>query len=1275
MRIPCKAREILRWALFAITAALPSLFQNELFAYWTLPFFALFGLAFAEITHFKRLRFFPALLSLAVVLALASAFARVIAGALGDTAYTAWYARVSLTAYPIFLVSIAAFASSRLYRASSAWKALEPLALLALFGLGFWSQGNYHLTVFNHPLKAALFALIVCIVAFSSMLFSDGRMRRMTAALTALLPVLLLSGFLVIGHFSVGSVTANGGLIQPTLFRFDFSPFLSLQSDISLNDRLVLIAHVPEEYSSSLLRRMSLSGWDPAKGFYEQSAPGESAQITAVPPETLALSDPGYALRNTVRQEFFIVNFDPKSLIAMDYPIRIEPFKIWKTDSFNGAYAVTSRATGYMPFELYDSPPPDPSNAGDNSKQLSAEDLAFYTRIDPETDSFVRPIATALSGGVSGYYDRVMALNLWLLGNSFRYSLHPGTAPDGNQLRYFLTESRKGYCTYYAFSLALLCRSLGIPARVAAGFFMAPDSGALDYYPIRSNMAHAWVEVFFPEYGWIAFDPTNQNPAEGEALPFDFSPRGDEFLGLLNEIIERKNELTLAADDSETATAPRNPLRMLADFLSKEKRYAFLLLALLPLYPLFREAKERFLLRTTKNARLAILLAEGQSRKALKRTIPSPEILSLREELTRLANKARFARGMDQEEADAARSLLRRIRASLRADRKKGRKGKKAGIILFFALLLGAIGSDNPLHAQEIPSEAGADAVATLLLERANRAISAENWETATALLLEGKQRFPANPSFPYTLGSLFLEQSLYPAAIRELEKALDLGYANPEIYLKLSDATGYENQDEDSLLWLRRYVTEEPDNLSAWASFGWLCYKTHRFEEGIETLNRITETWGADGNVLVGLGNLYSAVYDYENAKARYSQAIDLANEKNQQYLASVYYYNRSILEESFYRFDDAYHDAELSLEAAPRASGFLMQAELEQRKLEYGNAIEKYAKAQSLDTTPLATLGLAETLLQAGYPERAYAQLQSITAKTDRSWIANYGTTTQQFSSDLYRLERDYWRIRKNQEKRKVMHSFSTEMKRLFSLALFSFREWLFDAKFRISTLAISRSYTVPKEGDSGRGLYYHSFKYVALDRWPELAKPHLQAAQSIETLHIPMAQPSYYYEWGALYNDVAALDNAIRTLDPLWERKILSEALSKRLQTLARRDLARRADVSDRLYQLDPSRFLFDDRNLQVRIFIDPSIKRNVEKRISSALSSAGFQDNPLSELQVAIRATPEGIKISLEKDNGIITESPQIIHNLKLSPPVISQFVNNFSTIVFQSNLGA
>ena len=58
-------------------------------------------------------------------------------------------------------------------------------------------------------------------------------------------------------------------------------------------------------------------------------------------------------------------------------------------------------------------------------------------------------------------------------------------------------------------------------------------------------------------------------------------------------------------------------------------------------------------------------------------------------------------------------------------------------------------------------------------------------------------------------LGSLFLDQTLYPAAVRELELALDLGYSNPDAYLKLSDATGYENRDEDSLLWLRRYVAE----------------------------------------------------------------------------------------------------------------------------------------------------------------------------------------------------------------------------------------------------------------------------------------------------------------------------------------------------------------------------------------------------------------------------------------------------------------------------------
>lgn len=1272
MAIRFNPTNTVRWTLFILTAALSVLFQPEVFSIGELPAAVITGLIFAEFSLKKRIRFLPALGLLAALLFLAAKSARLTAALIGDTMFTDWYVRLSLTALPILAAALAAFASDRLYRTNDFWKPLEPLALLALFCFSFWNQGSYRMTVFDHPLKAAGFALAFFIITLAALLLSLSGRKRRFASIPILLPFLLLAGFLGVRNFSTGSVSANGGLIQPTLFRFDFSPFLSLQSDISLNDRLVLIAHVPEDFSSSLLRRMSLSGWDPAKGFYEETAPGEAGQTVTVPSKPVALNDPGYLLRNTVRQEYFIVNFDPKSLIAIDYPVRIEPYKIWKTETFNGAFAVTSRTTGFIPFELYDSPPPAPDTA--ENLQLSPEALEFYTRIDPETDSFINPLALSLTEGITGYYDRITALNLWLLGDSFRYSLHPGTASDGNQLRYFLTETRRGYCTYYAFALALLCRSLDIPARVAAGFFMVPDSGALDYYPVRSNMAHAWVEVFFPKYGWVSFDPTNQTPAEGENIQFDFSPRGDEFLDLLNEIIERKSELAFADGTMQGELQNRNLLLTLNEFLQKTGWRGLFGLFLLPLFFLFKEIFRSALLYLTKNPRRAVLLAEGLAKNPLKKASGHPEIRALGEALQHLANKARFSPDMDHTDAERARSLLKSIRSALRSKNRKtkGARNNPSTLILVFTIIISSFLAYD-VKAQETPDQTGPDP-ASQLLDRANKAIAAENWESATNLLLEGKGRFPNNAQFPYTLGNLFLDQELYPAAIRELETALDLGFSKPDIYLQLSDATSYENRDEESLLWLRRYTAEVPDNLSAWASFGWLCYKTHRFSEGIIALNRIVETWGPDGNVLVGLGNLYSAVYDYDNAKDRYTKAIKQANEKKQQYLASVYYYNRSILEESFYRFNDAYHDAALSLEASPRASGYLMQAELELRKLDYRSAAERYAKAQNLDSTPLATIGLAETFMQAGYPDKAYAQLLSVTANTDRSWIANYGTTTRQFSSDLYRLERDYWHLQKNLEKRKVVHSFSTALKRLYFIFSASFKEWLHEAKFRLSTLDIARTYAVPDEAESAGSLYYHSFKYVALDRWPDLAKSHLASAEDIETVPIPLAKPSYSFEWGALKKDLSDLDEAIRTLDPVWEREILSEALGLRLKTVSKGNYSNAAIISGRLFQLDPARFLKDDLKLQVRFNIDSALDSGTAGKIITALRRTGFQKNTASELLVSLRVIPEGISISLKKDNGNITSIPQVIHNSRPSAQVIAESVNSFSTVVFQADLG-
>jgi transglutaminase-like putative cysteine protease len=69
-----------------------------------------------------------------------------------------------------------------------------------------------------------------------------------------------------------------------------------------------------------------------------------------------------------------------------------------------------------------------------------------------------------------------------------------------------LATYRKGFCQYYATTMAALLRRMGVPARIAEGFLPGDRTGTTEI--IRATDAHAWVEVYFPLYGWVTFDPT-----------------------------------------------------------------------------------------------------------------------------------------------------------------------------------------------------------------------------------------------------------------------------------------------------------------------------------------------------------------------------------------------------------------------------------------------------------------------------------------------------------------------------------------------------------------------------------------------------------------------------------------------------------------------------------------------------------------------------------------------------------------------------------------------
>jgi transglutaminase-like putative cysteine protease len=78
---------------------------------------------------------------------------------------------------------------------------------------------------------------------------------------------------------------------------------------------------------------------------------------------------------------------------------------------------------------------------------------------------------------------------------------------------------RRGYCQYYATTMAVVLRDLGIPARLVDGFLPGERGPGSAFEVVSTSAAHAWVEVYFPGYEWIPFDPTGGGIAQLQALP------------------------------------------------------------------------------------------------------------------------------------------------------------------------------------------------------------------------------------------------------------------------------------------------------------------------------------------------------------------------------------------------------------------------------------------------------------------------------------------------------------------------------------------------------------------------------------------------------------------------------------------------------------------------------------------------------------------------------------------------------------------------------------
>jgi transglutaminase-like putative cysteine protease len=144
----------------------------------------------------------------------------------------------------------------------------------------------------------------------------------------------------------------------------------------------------------------------------------------------------------------------------------------------------------------------------------------------PETiPQRVLDLAQELTANITNPYDKAKAIEAYLRTYPYSLDITP-PPPDRDVADYFLFDLKTGYCDYYATSMIVLVRAVGLPARLVIGYSSGVYNPLKAEYVIREANAHSWVEVYFAGVGWVEFEPTaSQLPIIlPEELPEEVNP-------------------------------------------------------------------------------------------------------------------------------------------------------------------------------------------------------------------------------------------------------------------------------------------------------------------------------------------------------------------------------------------------------------------------------------------------------------------------------------------------------------------------------------------------------------------------------------------------------------------------------------------------------------------------------------------------------------------------------------------------------------------------------
>lgn len=314
-----------------------------------------------------------------------------------------------------------------------------------------------------------------------------------------------------------GGIPSLGGLVNPGfegdpssrssgISYYGFSERMDLSIRGELSDTLVMRVRstAPAMWRAVLFENYDGRAWNAPT---TDAVPLGGDAPYFYPPELRSLGP-----RTSVAQTYYVEVEQPNAIFAAS-----QPEQIWfpagvSVDEIGGlrtggtisegtVYSVVSTRGAATPGELRD--------AGETP---APEHLSRFLQLPTDLPERVRDLARSITQGATNDYDRVKAIEAYLRDH-YRYSLDSPVPPEGwDAVDHFLFETDVGFCEQFASATAVMLRTLGIPARVVAGYTPGRRNTFTGYYEVRGSDAHAWIEVWFPKFGWYEFDPTFDIP-------------------------------------------------------------------------------------------------------------------------------------------------------------------------------------------------------------------------------------------------------------------------------------------------------------------------------------------------------------------------------------------------------------------------------------------------------------------------------------------------------------------------------------------------------------------------------------------------------------------------------------------------------------------------------------------------------------------------------------------------------------------------------------------